>query len=543
MVMVKATGALPVAIAGMHRSGTSMVAKMLHDGGLFLGSDDELMAAASDNTEGFWEHNDIVALNDAILGEMGGAWDLPPSGEQDWDGERFAPMRDIAGKIVGRFSGMDPWGWKDPRNSLTLPLWRTVLGEFKVVSVVRNPLEVAMSLAKRNNFSPALGLYLWYAYNKRVLDDTKPEHRLITHFDAYFGDAAPEITRLLRFAGLPHAPEDVAKLTGNAMTGMKHHRITPAQLAENGVAAEVIDLYARLCEEAEFRIDLDGVDAGKRTPISSWSPFTSSGLPHGVSTVDLWFYTKHDRFLELDAEIRLHEATRLELEGRLAERDGMILEREGRIGERDNRLIERERTVARLTQDVSALRQSLADHGALVEAQRERIATLEAHERELRKLLTSVHNQLLNKDIEIMGTLGAVLSRSAPGAPAAIYYRQLVQQVRDRAATHVPAGSRILVASYGDPEMLDLPNLQTTDFPQAAPGVAADYTTVDSTDAISQLEVLRDRGATHLVLPSPAQSWLTRHPALERHLRTHYPTVVDELGVCTIFALQQAPAA
>ena len=535
---------MPIAIAGMHRSGTSMVAKMLRDGGLYLGTDDELMQAASDNTEGFWEHIDIVMLNDAILGEMGGAWDLPPQPPANWEDNRFAPMRDLAGKFVGRFSGHEPWGWKDPRNSLTLPLWRTVLGEFQVVSVVRNPLEVAMSLSKRNNFSPALGLYLWYAYNKRVLDETKRDQRLITHFDAYFGDAAPEIARLLRFAGLPHGAAEVARLTGNAMSGMKHHRIGAAELAANGVAAEIIDLYAELCEEAEFDHELGSGDVSRRrVPLSASSPFTQSGLPTGVSKVDLWFYTQHDRFLELDAEMRIYEATRLELEGRLAERDGMILEREGRIGDRDNRLAERDRTIARLTQDLSSVRETIADQVALIDAQAVRIATLERHEQELRRMLSSVHNQLLNKDIEVMGTLGAVLSRTAPGAPAAIYYRQLLQQVRDRTLANVPAGAKILVASYGDPAMLDLPNLQTTDFPRTPAGVAADYTTVDSTDAILQLEELRDSGAMYLVLPSPAQSWLTRHPTLERHIREHYPTVVDELGVCTIFALQHVSAA
>src|SRR5690606_10896115 len=48
----------PIAVAGMHRTGTSMVTKVLHDAGLALvGSDaEDLIDPADDNPEGFWEN-------------------------------------------------------------------------------------------------------------------------------------------------------------------------------------------------------------------------------------------------------------------------------------------------------------------------------------------------------------------------------------------------------------------------------------------------------------------------------------------------------
>ncbi len=53
----------PIAITGMHRSGTSMITRGLHDSGLHLigGAAGALIDAAEDNPEGFWDNKAIVA--------------------------------------------------------------------------------------------------------------------------------------------------------------------------------------------------------------------------------------------------------------------------------------------------------------------------------------------------------------------------------------------------------------------------------------------------------------------------------------------------
>jgi len=47
-----------------------------------------------------------------------------------------------------------PWAWKDPRLCLTLPFWLEVLDARPAMVVcLRNPLEIAASLAERNGFA------------------------------------------------------------------------------------------------------------------------------------------------------------------------------------------------------------------------------------------------------------------------------------------------------------------------------------------------------------------------------------------------------
>ena len=84
----------PVAIVGMHRSGTSMVAKLLQQAGLNLGDEADLMPPAEENPEGFYEHLEFVRLNDEVLNVAGAGWDCPPAAGFDWSDEALDPFRD-----------------------------------------------------------------------------------------------------------------------------------------------------------------------------------------------------------------------------------------------------------------------------------------------------------------------------------------------------------------------------------------------------------------------------------------------------------------
>ena len=170
----------PVAIVGMHRSGTSMVAKLLMNAGLFLGPEEDLMPPAEENPEGFFEHLDFVRLNDEVLNAAGAGWDCPPPAGIDWTRAEFDPYRDRARRLAAKLSGEGRWGWKDPRSSVDLPFWRSALGPLQTIVVVRNPLEVVTSLHRRNGFSIALSLTLWRIYGERILEDTTPSDRMVT---------------------------------------------------------------------------------------------------------------------------------------------------------------------------------------------------------------------------------------------------------------------------------------------------------------------------------------------------------------------------
>lgn len=67
-----------VCILGMHRSGTSLLTRVLNLIGLDLGPEHLLLQPRFGNLKGFWEHEEIISLNDAILERLGGKWWEPP---------------------------------------------------------------------------------------------------------------------------------------------------------------------------------------------------------------------------------------------------------------------------------------------------------------------------------------------------------------------------------------------------------------------------------------------------------------------------------
>ena len=206
------------------------------------------MPPQADNPEGFWEHLGFVALNDQLLSELGGAWDLPPRADEDLASARLDPLRLKARLLIEKFDSAIVWGWKDPRNSLTLPFWQQLLPRLKTIVVVRNPLEVAHSMRERNGTSYSFGLRLWEIYNRRLLEAATGKDRVITNYDRFFQEPESELRRITEFIDLSN--EKIRNAAALVASRKRHTHFTIEQLIDARVSAEVIDLYRALLTEA-----------------------------------------------------------------------------------------------------------------------------------------------------------------------------------------------------------------------------------------------------------------------------------------------------
>jgi hypothetical protein len=76
---------MPVCILGMHRSGTSMITRLLNLCGLYLGREEAMLPPSpEDNPDGYWENQSITDLNEEILASLGGSWSRPPEMPTGW---------------------------------------------------------------------------------------------------------------------------------------------------------------------------------------------------------------------------------------------------------------------------------------------------------------------------------------------------------------------------------------------------------------------------------------------------------------------------
>jgi hypothetical protein len=148
----------PVIILGMHRSGTSMVSQLLDQLGLFVGRE----------LQDDHESTHFLSINETIFARVGASWDNPlpmryflasPDAVQMTAG---AVAADLSSRRIGTFfsprgifsrqslKNFDrPWGWKDPRTIFTLPVWLNLFPQARLISIVRNGVDVASSLMVR----------------------------------------------------------------------------------------------------------------------------------------------------------------------------------------------------------------------------------------------------------------------------------------------------------------------------------------------------------------------------------------------------------
>jgi hypothetical protein len=150
----------------MHRSGTSALTRTLGLRGAALPL--RAVPPGDDNETGFWEPQEIVHLHDEVLQSAGSAWDDAAAFPQAWFNSVTAVdfKRRIADALDRDFPDTPPlFVVKDPRLCLLVPLWRSLLQELGIeplcVIPVRNPLEIAASLSKRNAIQEEHSLLLW----------------------------------------------------------------------------------------------------------------------------------------------------------------------------------------------------------------------------------------------------------------------------------------------------------------------------------------------------------------------------------------------
>jgi hypothetical protein len=267
-----------------------MVTNMLRLCGLHLGAETDMVPPGVENPEGYWENVKFWDLNDEILAALGGKYNAPPRLPKGWEErEELSHLREKAEAILRELAVEGHWGWKDPRNSLTLPFWLSLRPRMKVIICVRNPVEVALSerrrwerlyVLKRPRVSafplyldvwrvydgvagalsirpPAIPPYhhcftLWQIYNQEILASTGRENRLITHYDNYFIDAEAELRRVLKFLRMDVSDEQIANSLSTVSEDLRHHRAFARKPLAARMPREVVKLYSEMCAEACF---------------------------------------------------------------------------------------------------------------------------------------------------------------------------------------------------------------------------------------------------------------------------------------------------
>jgi hypothetical protein len=479
-----------VCILGMHRSGTSLVSRVLNVLGVYLGPEEHLMRPSSDNPAGHWESRPIKEINDEILSILGGSWQEPPTLPAGWErSPELAASRHRARKVIeGDFSSSELWGFKDPRNSLTLPFWQRILDPMRYVICLRNPLDVAASARAREDDRVAFeqGIALWLTYVRAALAATAGHPRHLVFYEDLMADPEPVVRELARFIGRDQSSDaeyDVRTAITVAVTeGLWHHQTAVPDVVEASRLPFHVKAYYLALRQ-----------------------FVRGAETVGPEVLDLFgAYAADAGDLQLRLDASVAELKRAHERARTLKRRAVALEQ--RIAERRDQL---QRATGERNEE-RRLRRRLESE-------------LEASRREISRLQVSAG-----------GSDSDAVHASIP--PRSPEYQGLVSEIRERAAEVIPSGATVLVAGKGDEALLRLDDRTGLHFPMAEDGRYAGFHPAGDTAAIAQLEALRARGADHLLLPATTLWWLDHYQGLRRHLDDRYTALLSDEH-CAIYRL------
>jgi hypothetical protein len=186
-----------LAVLGMHRSGTSLVARLLIAMGCYAGEEHDLPPPDVFNPTGYWEHRDVWALNEEILAAAGASWLDPGAADLTrLSDETRAAFVARARALVAALDEHGSWMVKDPRLCILFPIWREALAHPLAVLVWREPAAVARSLERRDGFPVPLGLAMWEEYSRSMLSSTRGLPRVAVSYEELVADPVRCVAKL-----------------------------------------------------------------------------------------------------------------------------------------------------------------------------------------------------------------------------------------------------------------------------------------------------------------------------------------------------------
>ena len=207
-----------VLLLGMHRSGTSAIARGLGALGVYLG--DDFLDAQPENPTGYWEDKGIVALDERLLAALGLRWDdTSPVALRAFERRRVRALRRDAIRYLNRtFTSAPLWGFKDPRTIRVLPFWQRALRDCEVddsyVVAIRNPRSVAASLFTRQAMDADTAYRLWLVHMVPFFNDVIGKPFVVVDYDLLMRDPRAQLAEDRRtgwdFRSRPARPRSTA---------------------------------------------------------------------------------------------------------------------------------------------------------------------------------------------------------------------------------------------------------------------------------------------------------------------------------------------
>ena len=226
-------------VLGMHRSGTSLLARSTLVFGSRMGSD-LLTQSHKYNRKGHWEDTDFIRLDDEMLDFLGMNWHslgalTPAEVDQLW----AAGFADQALMLLrSRVEQYGHYALKEPRITQLLPFWQRIFEQLALPTsfliAYRHPDAVAASLQVRNGLPLIKSYLLWSRYNLAILHflQTRPAAVVLVDYPQMVAQPLTQLKEIATRLGASIDPEEELIFCREFVDPeLQSHRDTPNQPA------------------------------------------------------------------------------------------------------------------------------------------------------------------------------------------------------------------------------------------------------------------------------------------------------------------------
>lgn len=343
---------MQITVLGMHRSGTTLLTRMIHLLGASLGDELAFNPPTEDNPRGFYERKDVWTLSERTFAAAGRSWfDIVDFDPLAIDAGTHAAFGAEARRIIALLDEHRPWVLKDPRLCVLFPLWRPLLQEPVCVLIHRDPLQVARSLLRRDGFPLLVGVALWEHYTLAALDATRSLPRLLVRHEDLLRDPLGTSRRLL------------AELRRAGVEGLTE---ADEERASRLVELELFRSHSEPGDDDNF---LSPSQRRLKATLEDGTALTSAETPApwpGGTDLLRWFGRDHRSSAVRDSELDELHRTAADLHRRIAEQHSELDRLHPKIAQQHAEIDRLHQKAAEQHAEIDRLHQRIAEDQAII---------------------------------------------------------------------------------------------------------------------------------------------------------------------------------
>lgn len=225
----------PIIVLGPERTGTSLVAEMVHAWGAYAGEPEDLSSPDHRNPRGYWEYEPLWALAERVGDFAAGVSWWEASFEARLVASRDHPSHaSEARRLVATMEAAGrPWMWKDPALCHMLPFWSAFLTAPIFILTVRHPVDVARSWSEfavgtdRLPTTEACNLLRWQHMALAAIEGTDGADTIYVEYEHLLADADAAAHRIADFLATQCAThpgtDAIGRMAAACVPRLQHH--------------------------------------------------------------------------------------------------------------------------------------------------------------------------------------------------------------------------------------------------------------------------------------------------------------------------------